>query len=60
MKKKPSIKKRKKSALSKEKKKEGANKNTRKIAQKHGFEAKIVGKKKGGRKEGSQKHRPPT
>ena len=55
--------KRKKTALSKEKKrsKEGASKNTTKIALKHGFEAKIIGKeKKRGRKEGSQKNRPPS
>ena len=62
-KKEPSIRKKKKEGAFKRKKKrakEGANKNTGKIAQKHGFEAKIVGKKKGGRKEGSQKNRPPS
>ena len=53
-----SYEKRKKRALSKEKKKrakEGVNKNTGKIAQKHGFEAKIVEKKKEGEKRALKK-----
>ena len=48
-KKEPSIRKKKKEGAFKRKKKrakEGVNKNTGKIAQKHGFEAKIVEKKR--------------